>query len=259
MRVSDVVGRRRIDLNVDIGEGFPFDADLLRFASSANVCCGAHAGSQEILEETLALCRKARVRIGAHPGYPDRLTMGRRSMELGEQTVYLRSIFDQLQTFAKLEAFAYIKPHGAFYNDTAAVLPHDWNLPNPAKRQTPYEAGGHFLSLLPGGGSLGMLLRLYQVPLLGLASTAHAVIAERAKVELISEGFADRAMRPDGTLVPRGEPGAVLTDPNDIRQQVLRLAESVDSICLHGDTPGCVEMAELVVSTLVDAGYEVAA
>ena len=74
MRVSEVVGKRKVDLNVDIGEGFPFDAELLRFATSANVCCGAHAGSLKLTEETVALCRRNNVRIGAHPGYPDRAT-----------------------------------------------------------------------------------------------------------------------------------------------------------------------------------------
>lgn len=259
MKISELVGRRLIDLNVDIGEGFPYDAELLKFATSANVCCGAHAGSIELTEETIAMCKRRRVRIGAHPGYPDRLNMGRRPMEIGEQRIYLKSIHEQLQAFNSIEAPAYVKPHGGFYNDTAQVLPPDWDKPNLVKRQTPYEAGGHYLGTLPGAGSLGMLLRMYKLPLMGLEPTAHATIASRANVALIREGFADRAYREDGTLQPRSEPGAVLEDSEAIKRQVLWLAERVDSICLHGDTPNCVEMAELILKTLLDAGYEVSA
>ena len=82
MRVSDIVGGRKIDLNVDIGEGFPHDRELLAFASSANVCCGTHAGSRELTIETVELCREHGLRVGAHPGYPDRASMGRQSIEV---------------------------------------------------------------------------------------------------------------------------------------------------------------------------------
>ncbi len=103
-----------------------------------------------------------------------------------------------------------------------------------------------------------MLLRVYRLPLMGLGATAHHTVAERAKQPLLREGFADRAYRFDGTLVP-GPNRAVLEDPALIRTQVLRLAGEVDSICLHGDTPGCVAFADLVRKTLRDAGYEVGA
>ena len=256
MKVSELVGKKTIDLNVDIGEGFPFDRELLRFASSANVCCGVHAGSEELTRATVDLCRKERVRIGAHPGYPDRESMGRKPMAEGQERLYLSSIFDQVTWFVGFAAPEYIKPHGAFYNDTAVVLPANWQT---AKRTRdaikPYDAGGFFLGHFPGIQSLSMMLRVHRLPLLGLEATSHKQAAERGGQPLIREGFVDRAYAPDGTLVPRSEPGAVLHDPAMIREQVLRLAPTVDSLCLHGDTANCLDFAEMVYKTLVDSGY----
>ncbi|MEZ0326099.1 MAG: 5-oxoprolinase subunit PxpA [Fimbriimonas sp.] len=256
MKVSDVIGKKTIDLNVDIGEGFPFDRELLRFASSANICCGVHAGSQDLTAATVELCRRQRVRVGAHPGYPDRENMGRRPMEEGQEREYLRSVFEQVRWFVALAKPEYIKPHGAFYNDTAIVLPENWQFRMRTKEAiTPYDTGGLYLAQYPGIQSLSMILRVHKLPLMGLRSTAHAQAAERSGQTLIHEGFADRAYTNQGTLAPRGEEGAVFHDPKQIREQVLRLAPEVDSICLHGDTPSCVQFAELVYKTLVDSGY----
>ncbi len=256
MKVSQVIGKKTIDLNVDIGEGYPFDRDLLRFASSANICCGVHAGSAELTAATVDLCRRERVRVGAHPGYPDRQSMGRRPIEEGQEREYLSSVFDQVKSFVALAQPAYLKPHGAFYNDTAVVLPENWQFkmrtPNAV---SPYDMGGLFLAQYPGIQSLSMILRVYKLRLMGLPSTAHVQAAERGGQSLIEEGFADRAYTEQGTLVPRGEEGAVHHDPKLIREQVLRLAPVVESICLHGDTPHCVKFAELVYKTLIDGGY----
>ncbi|HVL39305.1 MAG TPA: 5-oxoprolinase subunit PxpA [Fimbriimonadaceae bacterium] len=245
---------------MDIGEGFAHDEDLLEFATSANICCGAHAGSHELTGQTVELCRRKGVRIGAHPGYPDRPHMGRRSMQVEEHRAYLDSIFRQMRDFVSLARPAYIKPHGAFYNDTAVLLPEGWDsydeLLEPGNA---FDPGGIFLSKIPGAGSLGMLLRVYRLPLMGLSGTSHEAIAGRANQPLIREGFADRTYEPDGTLMPRDRPGAVLKDPALVRKQVLELAERVDSICLHGDTPGCLEYAETVVRALRDGGFEVRA
>lgn len=246
---------RSIDLNVDLGEGFPFDAELLRYATSANICCGAHAGSFDLSLETVEICRLHQVRIGAHPGYPDRGSMGRKPMAADETREYLNSIFEQTKRFVQAASPAYIKPHGAFYNDTAIVLPNGWNFPKIG--MPPYDAGGLYLAQTPGLQSLGMLLRVHKLPLMGLSVTAHAEVAKRAGQPLIREAFADRRLREDGTLVPRTEPGAVLHDPLEIAAQVLRIAPTADSICLHGDTEGCVEFAEMIVRTLTDAGYTI--
>ncbi len=259
MKISQIVGKKTIDLNVDIGEGFEYDRDLLSFASSANVCCGAHAGSEDLTRETVALCRSQRVRIGAHPGYPDRESMGRIAMQSGQERIYLKSVFDQLTRFAQYAEPAYLKPHGAFYNDTAVILPKDWRtsirkIPPPTSA---YEASGIYLAQFAGVQSLMLLLRMYRLPLMGLEVTAHKEIAGRAGQDFLREGFGDRQYTPEGTLVPRSEDGAVLEHEDAIREQVLRLAPLVDSICLHGDTPQCLSFAELVFKTLVDSGYGV--
>ncbi|MFY9233614.1 MAG: LamB/YcsF family protein [Fimbriimonadaceae bacterium] len=251
---------KKIDLNVDIGEGFPHDEELLAFATSANICCGEHAGSKELTQQTVDLCARKKIRVGAHPGYPDRENMGRRSMGVDQHRAYLDSIFEQMRWFVGITEPAYIKPHGAFYNDTAVPMPTSWEpyegLLEPG---VPFDPAGIFISNVPGAGSLGMLLRVHKIELVGLAGTAHEMVAKRSGRRLIREGFADRAYRKDGTLVPRSEDGAILKDPKSIKTQILALAPNVDTICLHGDTPGCVEFAEMVVATLRDSGYRVAA
>ena len=245
---------------MDIGEGFPHDRELLAFATSANVCCGVHAGSEELTMEAAARCRERGVRIGAHPGYPDRGTMGRLALTSGNERDFLKSLFDQVEWFVSAIGAAYLKPHGGFYTDTGVILPPDWEW---AKRKQPlatrYENGGVFLAQYPGMQSLIMLLRIHRLPLMGLESTSHLVLAARAGQPLLREGFADRAYTEHGTLVPRSQQGALLTEMYDVQDQVLRLAPFVDSICLHGDTPDCVEFAELVFKTLRDEGYEIGA
>lgn len=227
---------KRIDLNVDIGEGFTHDEALLKFASSANICCGEHAGSWDLTLSTIQLCHQRNVRIGAHPGFPDRDTMGRRYPK-EYQTDAFTSVRAQIELFLETGFASYVKPHGALYNlitglcdDVGLIglgvaltddLANRWHVPT---------------MLLPVGVMASQL---------------------QGRGLLIAEGFADRAYDERGRLVPRTEPNAVLTDPQQIATQTLRLAPSVDSICLHGDTPHCLEFAELVYKTLTDAGYEV--
>ena len=249
---------RPIDLNVDIGEGFAFDRELLNFATSANVCCGAHAGDFEHTKETVALCREKRIRVGIHPGYPDRESMGRLPITPDTERTFLASIFEQVQRFPREYPPSYLKPHGGFYNDTAIVLPSNWEMGIKGNRYpSRYEAGGAYLAQYPGIQSLIMLLRVQKLPLLGLPGTAHAQAAGRAGQKFAREGFADRAYRADGTLVPRSEPNAIHTNSDQIREQVIQLAPNVDSICLHGDGDHCLEFAELVYRTLTDQGFEV--
>lgn len=180
--------------------------------------------------------------------------MGRDPIPDGRQKEYLDSIYVQTQWFATVHKPDYLKPHGAFYNDTAIVLPEGWRTENDAP--TPYGQEGIFLAKHPGVQFLMMLLRVYKIPLLGLDRTAHAEIARRASKGFIKEGFADRLYRDNGTLMPRSHPNAVLKDPDRVADQVRRLAPRVDSICLHGDGPDCLEFADRVRKTLVDAGYE---
>lgn len=228
-----------IDLNVDIGEGAGFDEALLAVATSANVGLGAHAGSWEETLATLALCRARGVRIGAHPGFPDPEYYGRRGPTDDEWPEWRESVIQQVCSLLTVCRPDYLKPHGALYNATARA-----------------RVGSALADLLVE------ILRRADVPLMGQPALrpggpAHAAIAEQAGVGFWREGFADRGYEARGFLIPRGEPGAILTEPDDIRRQVEWLAPQVDSICLHGDTPGCVAFAELVRSTLVDLGYEV--
>ncbi len=242
---------KRISLNVDIGEGFPFDRQLLNYATAANVCCGQHAGSWGLTQETIKLVQSRRVMLGVHPGYPDRDGLGRRGMEAGQVRAYLDNIFAQVRRFAADAHPEYLKPHGGFYSDTSPILPADWNHPLPSGEDP--EAVG--LARYPGVQLLAMLLRIYRLPLLGMPGTAHEALTKRAKQSFIAEGFADRAYSADGRLLPRSEPGAVIHDRAEIKDQVLRLAETVDSICIHGDTEGCVDIAAWVSESLKQAGY----
>ncbi len=229
---------KKVDLNVDIGEGFEFDAQLLDFATSANVCCGEHAGSWELTIATVHLCRSKGVRIGAHPGFPDRESMGRRMPTFEQFLDYLPNLQMQMMRFRiEFGAPDYVKPHGAWYNMLCS--PDDEGRVQISVRILEAEvvASRCAVMLLPSSAFISRL--------------------QSRGVNVLSEGFADRAYSKTGGLLSRTEPKAVLTDESEIRSQVLTLAPVVDSICLHGDTPGCWEIAKLVRSTLEEAGYEV--
>jgi len=245
---------KKVDLNVDIGEGFPHDEALLEFATSANVCFGEHAGSQELTFATAEGCKGKNIRVGAHPGYPDREFMGRRSIveqDTVTQAKWLDSVREQIRLAHHSTLFDYLKPHGALYNDTAIPIPEDLTPWGAVNSENPIYA---WIAQLHAPAPL-RFLEDAEKPLMGLPGTTHEIVGWTC--DFIAEGFADRRYRHDGTLVSRSEPNAILHDKGEIREQVLRLAPRVDSICLHGDTPNCLEFAELVYKTLKDAGYEV--
>jgi len=228
----------KIDINVDIGEGFPYDEDLLDFATSANVCCGEHAGSWELTKETIFLCDRKGVRVGIHPGFPDRENMGRVAPLQDEVAQYANSIFEQVIRFREYTSVArYLKPHGAWYLVLTEPAPSDPPI---------YQA----CKLMLDGA-----LAAAAVPVMLLANAP--ILRALGECEVIAEGFADRGYTSTGSLVPRSHPYSLLTAPNEITSQVLKLAPQVDSICIHGDTPNCVEIAELVYRTLEGASYEV--
>jgi UPF0271 protein len=222
-----------IDLNADIGEGFPYDEELLRIITSANVCCGAHAGSTALTEHTLELCRRNKVRPGAHPGYRDRENMGRISAEMPDDEAARLLLADLRKQVGSFTGFRYVKPHGALYHDTGAD-----------ERRA---------------GVVTALLVRCSLPLMGFPGTLHIACAKAAGVAFIAEGFADRRYGEDGRLVSRSQPDALLSDEAEIRAQVVDLAERVDSICLHGDGDHCVEIARLVKAALIEASFEVRA
>lgn len=225
--------RKRIDLNVDLAEGFAWDDDLLGLCSTANICTGAHAGSVELAAETAARCRARGVRPSLHIGYADRAAFGRTSQPLdgdGDPGRLLRSLLGQAEAFRGAAA---VKPHGALYHDTA-------------------ESEAHAAVLI------AFLIRT-RLPLIGFPIGRHKAAAGAAGCPFLAEGFVDRREGPDGRLAPRSQPGAVLESGEEAAANALRLAPGRATLCLHGDTPGCVSIAEAVRRALLDDGWEIGA
>jgi 5-oxoprolinase (ATP-hydrolysing) subunit A len=221
-----------IDLNADVGEGMATDAELLTLVTSANVACGFHAGDVETIRAVCAEAVTRGVAIGAHVGYRDREGFGRRPLEVTAATIEEEAVeqIGELAAHARAAGgrVAYVKPHGALYH--RAAVDED------CARALASAAG--------------------ELPLLGMPGSALLAQARRG----VPEGYADRAYAHDGTLVPRGEPGALLDAPAAARQAVaLARAGAVRSICLHGDTPDAVEVARRVVAELEAAGIELRA
>lgn len=223
---------RTVDLNADLGEGFPWDYALLGRVTSASVCCGFHAGDVETSYQTLRWARERGVVVGAHPGYPDREHFGRRDQNLDPLDLesMIRTQMVALGTLALRAGVAvrFVKPHGALYNQA----------------QRDREIASALLRPLDRRG----------LPILCQPDGVVEEVARERGMPFILEGFADRRYRPDGRLVPRSEPGATLEDPGEIRAQVLNLVESgIQTICIHGDDPRSVNLADLVLDALKSA------
>jgi UPF0271 protein len=245
-----------IDLNSDVGESFGRwtlgdDQAMFRSVSSANVACGFHAGDPSVIRRTCHEAAAAGVVIGAHVGYRDLAGFGRRFLDispgkLADDVVYQ---IGALQALAASEGarVRYVKPHGGLYN---AIVTHN------AQAQAVVDA---VKSVDPG------------LPIMGLPGSEVLRLAEKAGLRAVTEAFADRAYNPDGTLVSRSIPGAVLEDPDQVAEHVLRMATEsavrtidgstlkirAESICVHGDSPGAVAMATAVKSALGDAGVSI--
>lgn len=243
-----------VDLSADLGESEGLTESerlLLATVTSASVSCGAHAGTPEGIAATVEAAAAAGVVVGAHPSYPDRQGMGRREMTLSPGAL-ADSLLAQIAVVAGLAEASgtrlrYVKPHGALYNRLSVDA----------------ALGRVVADAVRAAGDLVLLLQ---------AGAAALAEAERAGVVCATEAFADRAYRPDGTLLPRAEPGAVLTDGDAVVAQALSLVLEgrvrdvggtwvpVDaaSLCLHGDTPGAASMAGRVRRALEEAGALVA-
>jgi UPF0271 protein len=220
-------------LDIDLGELPDEPESLYACAHLANVACGGHAGDEASMRRAVAMCIAHGTRVGAHPSYPDRAGFGRRPMQMapddlracvGEQCARLYEVVR-----AAGAALAYVKAHGALYH---------------AARVEAEVAS----ALLAGAvDALGAGITIVGPPAGELLAAA-----TRAGVRYAREGFADRATRPDGTLVPRGEPGALVTDPAAAARRALELAEAggFEAICCHGDTPGAVAIARAVRDAL---------
>ena len=225
-----------IDLNADLGEGAGHDAELMALVTSANVCCGLHAGGPDEIAATLELAERYGVTVGAHPGYPDREHFGRRELATGPGVVFHSCLYQigGLIGIAKamVPAVRYVKPHGAMYNQ--------------ACRQ--YEIANDVVEAAQVFDDL---------PVVGLPGSHLAAAALDHGVPFIPEGFADRRYRPDGSLVPRTEPDAFVHDPDEAVRQVdwLVREKGVRTVCVHGDNPEAVAFTRAVRVGLLARGF----
>ncbi|RLG84805.1 MAG: LamB/YcsF family protein [Thermoprotei archaeon] len=248
---------RYVDLNTDSGESFGRwrlgnEEELFRYVTSANIACGFHAGDPNVMRRTVKLAREMGVAVGAHPGFPDLMGFGRRNMEVRREELVNYVIYQvgALEAFTRVEEveLQHVKPHGALYNmawvrrDYAEAIVEAIKLLNP-----------RLILVAPYGSEM------------------HRV-AESEGIRVAFEGFADRGYTPEGRLVPRGSPGAVITDPREAAERALRMVSEgrikavdgreieikVHTICIHGDSPNAVEMARAIRRRLEEAGITVA-
>jgi len=247
---------RSVDLNSDMGEGFGAwrmgdDDAILQVVSSANVACGMHAGDPHIMARTFARAKALGVAVGAHPGYPDLWGFGRRDMKFSTLEVehfvaYQVGAAMGVSTWAG-HPISYVKPHGALAN----ISQVDESVARAIVRAIAAVNRDLVLLTYPDG---------------------HVTrIAKELGLRTCAEIFADRAYLPNGQLVPRGQPGAVLHDVEVVAARALRmvqtggietcdgqfLAMEIESICVHGDSPGAIEMATRIRERLLDAGITV--
>lgn len=236
------VSTTHIDINCDLGEGNSVadcerDAQIMPFISRCNIACGGHAGNDTTMAFSVGHAKQNRLAIGAHPGYPDRENFGRRSLAI-ERKILLACVREQIDTLTAIAAkqhveLAHIKLHGALYNDAEADAQLAEDLVTLVAQEFP---GLHIL---------------------GLANAAMERAAKKIRQPFLREGFMDRRYLNDHQLSPRALPGAVIENFDQCLDQVMalinrapfrsicneRLQFGVDSICLHGDTPGALSIA----------------
>lgn len=245
-----------VDLNADLGEGFGVwglgdDEAMLDIVTSANVACGFHAGDPVRLAQTCAEAAGRKVRIGAQVSYRDLVGFGRRFIDVEPKELTAEIIYQigALQALARAHgtSVSYVKPHGALYN---SVVEH----------QEQARAVAQAIHAVDP-----------DLPVLGPAGSALFKEAQHLGIRTVAEAFADRAYRPDGALVSRREPGAVLRDSDEIAQRVLGMVQTgrvtavdgspipvvVESVCVHGDSPDAVAIAAAVRHRLLSAGIEI--
>ena len=246
----------RIDLNCDMGELPEAIADgtqeaLLRSITSANVACGGHAGDERTMRTTIEQAMRAGVAVGAHPGYPDRENFGRLELKMSAEAV-ANSIYEQVRALAEVAAncgvkLVHVKPHGALYNQAV-------------KNRELAEAIAQ-----------GVAKFSKSLVLMGLAGSPMLDAFREAGFAVAAEAFADRRYEPDGTLRSRKFDDALIRNPEEAAWQALGIAErgvviasdgsevpvDAQTICIHGDTPGSVQIAAAVARTLRDAGVTI--
>jgi UPF0271 protein len=242
-----------IDLNADVGEGMGTDEALLAIVSSASIACGGHAGDADTIRSALTACKARGVRAGAHPGFADRANFGRTRLHVGAD-ILSSQLQSQLVLFHTIAAqlgveVAYFKLHGA--------------MANMAAEDFAFASG--VLKAIQSVDS--------EIAILALDASQQVLAADVLGIPIILEAYADRAYTPEGQLVPRNAPGAVIHDPKVVVERCLRLARhgeiiaidgtvlrsSARSICVHGDTPGAVTLAGEIRAALEGAGVAIAA
>jgi UPF0271 protein len=215
-----------MDLNCDLGEleDARHEAALMEYVTSANIACGGHAGDEASMERTARLAMARGVRIGAHPGYPDRASFGRIAIPMAAAEIerMVRRQIERLDAVVRSLGgrIVHVKPHGALYN--VAVR----------NAEVARAIAGGVAAWDP------------RVTLFGLAGSAMLDVWREMGLAVAAEAFADRRYEPDGTLRPRQFAGALITDPREAARQALRFAREgqVQTICVHGDTPGAVDI-----------------
>lgn len=241
----------RIDLNADIGESFGsykmgLDEEIIKHITSANIACGFHAGDPTSIRYTVRLAEEQGVAIGAHPSFPDLVGFGRRHMDVSSEEAKADLIYQigALQAFTATKKLQHVKPHGAMYN--AAV--QDENLAR-AICESIIEVDPNMI-------------------LVALSGSRWAAIAKEMGLRVAQEIFADRELNPDGTLVSRSIPGAVLHDVERVIERSLKMVTEgrvmtssgdeievqAESLCIHGDSPEAVEIALRLKRELLSAG-----
>ncbi|MBS1487156.1 MAG: LamB/YcsF family protein [Bacteroidetes bacterium] len=237
-----------IDINCDLGEGVGNDSALMPWISSANIACGCHAGDEEEIKKTLALCLQHGVAVGAHPSYPDRKNFGRTNMRLSSDELF-QIVTDQLHLIKNIAqaqgtVLHHVKPHGALYNMAAkdAAIAH-------TLAQAVYQIDPHLIFY-------------------GLSQSVMIDEAQKLNLKIAHEVFADRTYQPDGSLTPRTQPNALIADEQQAVHQAVILARQnevtdvngqtislrADTICLHGDGEHALAFAKLIHRGLTNEG-----
>jgi UPF0271 protein len=251
----------KIDLNSDVGESFGnyklgLDEEVIPLISSANIACGFHAGDPTVMRHTIAIAKKNGVAIGAHPGFPDLIGFGRRNLDASLEEIrdYVTYQIGALQAFADAAGIKlqHVKPHGALYN--MAVR-------DPAIWDTVAEA------------IAAVNARLILFVLAGMDRENLKAIGAKHGLRIAYEFFGDRAYNPDGSLVSRKEPGAVIHDSDIVAEKIVKMIKegrvacidgteidmTADTICVHGDNPTALSLVQKIRATLQASGIEIAA
>jgi UPF0271 protein len=249
----------KIDLNCDMGESFGaytigLDEEVLEYITSANIACGWHAGDPLVMNKTVRMAAEKGVGVGAHPGYPDLMGFGRRNLDCTPEEIrnYMVYQIGALQAFCRVHGVSlqHVKPHGNLYltavekEDVARAV---------AEAIVSVDSELLFVAL---AGAKGELMRR---------------IGKELGLRVVYEAFPDRAYTPEGTLVSRRQPGAVIKDPEVVSERALMMAKEgrvkavdgsiipleVQTLCVHGDTPGAVALVRTIRERLESEGVEV--